>query len=105
MIDERRVHGGEVYARHVAGYAVFRRPWAGLAGVVLRGFPRARRSVASEALRVVGGGVVVERLVRVVAGNAGEARVPVAPATALLQPVRLKTHSLHALGSALEDVK
>lgn len=41
VIGERRVHGGKVYARHVAGDAIFRGDRAGLARVLRRAFLRA----------------------------------------------------------------
>ena len=104
MIYERRVHAGQIYARHVAGDAILRGGRTNLTRVVLRGFLRARRHVAREALVVIRSGIMVERLVRVMTSYTGEARIPVAPATALLQPIGLKAHSLHALRSRLKDV-
>ena len=60
--------------------------------------------MASEALLVIRGGIMDEGLVGVMAGDAGEARVAVAPATAFLEPIRLKAHVLHAFYSGLKDV-
>lgn len=60
--------------------------------------------MASEALRVIRGGTIGERLVWVVTGYASEARIAFAPATALFQPIRLKAHSLHALCPGLKNV-
>lgn len=60
--------------------------------------------MASKALRVIRGGIIVERLVRVVTGYASEARIAFGPATALFQPIRLKAHSLYALCPGLTDV-
>ena len=61
--------------------------------------------VAFEAFVVVAGGFAVERLVRVVAGYAGQAFIPRgAPAFALLEAVWLETHDrligLRASGKA-----
>ena len=103
MIGERGMHAGKLHRWHMAGDAILRGDWTGFARVVVRGFLRARRRVASEALVVVGGGIVVERLVRVVTGYACKARVAFAPAAAALQSIRLKAHVLHALNSGYGD--
>lgn len=60
--------------------------------------------MAREALRVIRGEVVVQRLMRVVARDARQARISLAPATAALQPIRLKAHVLDALQSRHRDV-
>lgn len=117
MIGERRVHGGKVDAGHVAGHTIFRRSRAGFARVALRRGPTGswavltcaflpvRQCVAREAFRVIRGGIMVERLMRIMAGDAGKARIPISPAAALLQPVRLKAHSFHALCFGFKNVE
>jgi hypothetical protein len=59
--------------------------------------------MASEALLVICAGIMIEGLVRVMACCAGEARIPIAPATAALQPIRLKAHVFHAQYSRSMD--
>jgi len=103
MIDESRVHAGQVYPRHMARDAILRCGRAGPTRVVRRGFLRARRCMASEALLVICAGIMIEGLVRVMACCAGEARIPIAPATTVLQPIRLKAHVLHAQYSRSMD--
>ena len=48
---------------------------------------------------------MIQLLMRVMAGDAGEARIPVAPATAFLEPIRLKAHVLHAFYSSFKNVE
>src|SRR5690242_3184950 len=104
MISERRMHAGQRHLRHVAGDAILRGHRAGLARVARRAFLRARRCMASEALLVIRGDIVVQKLMRIMARDAREARVSLAPAAAAFETIRLKAHVLDALDSCYRDV-
>jgi hypothetical protein len=64
MIDEGRVHAGELDAQHVARDAILRRGRAGFTRMVLRGFLGTRRYMASEARPVARAGIMIQLLMR-----------------------------------------
>ena len=92
MIGECRVHLGDLDLRHMAVYTVFRSNRARGAGVIPGGFVHWGRNMASEALCIVAGIIFRERLVGIVARNAGKPRVAVSPALALHQAIRLRAN-------------
>lgn len=79
--------------RHVAGDAMFFAHGTGgwFGALSIRSNGSSHRAVAGKTLRVIKGGIVHERLMRIVTCNARDARVGPAPAAALRQPVRLET--------------
>ena len=103
MIGEWSVHAGDLGGRHVAGDAAFYAYGARFARVVKRGFDVAR-DVAGEAFGVVGGSVAHDGLVRIMAGDAFEPCVAIAPAAASFKTIGLKAHIAHASGACVQDV-
>lgn len=77
---------------HVASDAIFCGDGAGEAGMILGSFFCGACGVASEAICVVGSDVVRERLVRIVARDAGDAGVALCPALAVFETVRCEAH-------------
>ena len=61
-------------------------------GMVAQGFFRWRHDMTSQALLVIAGWIIDERLVRIVAGDASEARIAVTPATAVFKTIGLEAH-------------
>src|SRR5579859_4022518 len=57
-----------------------------------------------EASHVIGGGVAHDRFMRVVAGDALEARISFAPAPASLEAIGLETHVAYTGGPGVQDV-
>ena len=90
MIHKRRMHRRNFDTRHVASDAVFLRNWASLAGMIWRDFFYQRQNMAGEALFVIRSGFADKLLVRVVASGAGEARIAIAPAAAVLETIGLE---------------
>ena len=95
MVGERGVGLGDFVARHVAGSAIVLANFAGRCSEVGLGWfvraPAIQGTVAGEALYIVGGCRVNERLVRVVTGDARNARVSSgAPAAAHLEAIGLE---------------
>jgi len=103
MVEEGGVDGGDFDLGHVAGDAV----GFGLGadfwrGVGVRVGCGCGGRVARQAFCVVGRGVLIELFVRIVAGDAGEARVAcgVAPALAVFEAVGLEA-DVHHVGEFL----
>src|SRR5450755_418763 len=87
VIGKVVVHVLNFVLGHVAGRALFRARRASRTGMIGRGL-QAFFHVAPEAALVVVGGILHQRAMRVVAGNAGDARVAVSPAAAFFQTIR-----------------
>ena len=77
---------------HVAGDAIFCGDRAGGTGMIFGFFLGGVGRVAGEAICVVGGDVVRERFVRIVAGHAGNARVAFGPAAAVFETIGSEAH-------------
>lgn len=103
MVGERGVHAGNLYLGHVAGNAVVFAYGAGCAWVVFEFFSLCCY-VAGQTLLIVGGRVLHELLVGIVAGDTGESGVASAPATAAFQTIGLEAHVGDAGGAGLHDV-
>src|SRR6185295_17084617 len=88
MVGELRVHPGHVVFGHVAADAPGRADRAGPAGMIARDRGLAG-DVAAQAAPIVGGGLGLPWLMRLVACDAREPCVPVAPAAAARQAVGL----------------
>lgn len=84
------MHVGDDHPGHVAGDAIFLADGTCLAGMIARGLFHWRRKMAAQAFVVIGAWIVNKLLVRVMASDAGKARIAVTPATAVLQTIRLK---------------
>jgi len=85
---------------HVAAYAISCSNGTGKAGMIFGFFFCGACGVASEAVCVVGTDVVRERLVGIVAGDAGDAGVALCPALAVFETVRCEAHVEHASANA-----
>jgi len=89
---------------HMATDAVFRASRACCAGMIARALRTLGRKVASETAIVVGPQIALQRLVRVMAGKAGDSGVSLFPATAEFEAVRLKAYGCDPFHAALHDV-
>src|SRR5260370_21201675 len=72
--------------------------------MVLRLLLCGRYQMASQALLVIGGRIMGKRLMRVVASDAGKARVAVAPAAAVFKTIGLEPHVSDAASTHFIDV-
>jgi hypothetical protein len=89
MIVKRVVHVGQVDARHVTRAAVLRANAASSAGMIFCGLRAGCGDAASQALLIVALGGLRKRLVGIVARDACDSRIAIAPAFAAHQPLRL----------------
>ena len=78
------VHVGHFILRHMTGDAILFGYRACRAGFLGGRFTLIRRCVATETSAVIGSSLTHQRLMRIVAAHAGQARVALAPATAAL---------------------
>ena len=90
VVGESRVLHGRLDLRHVAGSAVLRAYGAGRAGVISGCFCAWLIDVALQTARIVGCRIVLQRLMGIVAGNAGESSIWFAPAPAVFEAVGRK---------------
>jgi hypothetical protein len=103
VVSELGVSPWDLILGHVTGDAILVGPRASC-GKMADGRRRAfrRQVVATEAAIIVGARVARERLVRIVAGQAGYAGVPfLSPAAAEFKAVRLKANGSEPFGTAL----
>ena len=103
MVGEGSVHAGHFDLRHVAGDAALPANGTSLAGIFARCVCPGN-SVACQALHVIGRRIAYMWFMRIMASNAGQARVASTPAPAIFQAVRLKAHIGHTGYTRLNDV-
>ena len=87
VIGEGGMQVGRRDPGHVAAGAIFLGNRAGSAGMIFGFFSGRTCGMAGQAICVVRGEVVRERLVRIMAGHAGDARVAFGPAAAVFESI------------------
>jgi hypothetical protein len=97
MVRESGVESGRLVFGHVAGDAIGVRDGTGAARMIGRFFC-APEKVASKTYCVIRGRVGHQAPVRVMARKAGDSRVPLHPAAAILKPIRRETNVQHSQG-------
>jgi len=95
VVGEGRVLDGRLDFRHVAGCAVLRayragRAWVIRVSVIGGCFCAWLIDMTLQTARIVGRSIVLQRLMGIVTGNAGESSVGLAPTLAVFQAVRRK---------------
>jgi len=87
MIRKRGMQVRRLDFRHMTRYAILCRDRASAAGTIGRLFLIGDRDVTPQAIHIVGAGDLYQRLVRVVACDAGDSRVSLCPALTVLQTI------------------
>lgn len=96
MVGEGRVLDGRLDFRHVAGCTVLRAYRAGRAWVIVGCFCAWLIDMTLQTAGIVGCRIVLQSLMGIVAGNAGESSIWFAPTLAVFEAVRRKAEVQYA---------